>query len=77
VKKLDEQLKESKAEQARVTTTLGQLPAGSAAHKRYLDKFEEQDKEIDKLAAQLKEKKTAEVKERAAHEAMVRGLNAK
>ena len=77
IAKLNEQLKEAKAEQARITTTLGQLPSGSAAHKRYLGKFEEVDVQIDKMTSVLKEKKETEIKDRAAHEAMIRGLTAK
>jgi hypothetical protein len=42
------------ADQARLRANLAQLPATSAAYKRYLDKFDAQESEIEKLQAQIK-----------------------
>ena len=56
VVKIDTQIKGILAEQERFSTNLPGLPVGSAAHKRYLDKFDRLEAEVEKLQASQKEK---------------------
>lgn len=56
----DEQLKGIADDQTRLRANLDKVPPTSAAYKRYLTKFDEQETEIEKLQMQIKELKKAE-----------------
>src|SRR3954451_14454157 len=48
-------LKEITDDQSRLPANLREVPQGSAAAKRYLEKFDKQDSEIEQLKAKVKE----------------------
>jgi hypothetical protein len=62
-------------DQSRLRANLEKLPETSAAYKRYLEKFDAQESEIEKLQATIKEKQAAEKALRQELEAFVSGLN--
>ena len=57
---VEKRLKEIGEEQDRLRKNLANLPPTSAAHKRYLEKFDKQETEIEGLQEQLKKLKAAE-----------------
>jgi hypothetical protein len=57
---VDKRLKEIADEQDRLRKNLANLPPTSAAHKRYLEKFDKQETEIEALQEQKKKLKAAE-----------------
>jgi hypothetical protein len=59
---LDNQLKAIKEDQTRMRANLEKLPNTSAAYKRYLEKFDVQETEIEKLQKQIKELQETEKK---------------
>jgi hypothetical protein len=56
---LEKQLKTITDDQARLRANLEKVPATSAAHKRYLEKFDKQETDIEKLQARIAEKQEA------------------
>ncbi len=56
----EQQLKGIADEQARLRANLEKLPATSAAYKRYLEKFDAQETEIEKLQGQIKHDQASE-----------------
>jgi hypothetical protein len=56
----EKQLKAITDDQARLRANLDKLPPTSAAHKRYLEKFDKQETEIEKLQAGIGEKQEKE-----------------
>jgi hypothetical protein len=75
--KLDEQLKAIHTDQERLRANLGKVPQGSATQKRYVEKLDHQETQIEKFQAQLAEKQAAEAKERREEEAYLKGLSVK
>jgi hypothetical protein len=65
---LDKQLKAITDDQARLRANLGNLPATSAAYKRYLEKFDSQETEIEKIQKSIDEKQEAVKAQQTAYE---------
>jgi chromosome segregation ATPase len=70
-----EQLKGIAEDQTRLRANLEKVPATSAAYKRYLEKFDQQETEIEKLQAEIKSKQASEKTQRKDYEDFVAGLN--
>ena len=62
------------ADQNRVRQNLREVPKESDAYKRYLDKFDVQEKEMDTLHATLKEQQDSEFKARTGYENFLRNI---
>jgi hypothetical protein len=61
---LGNRLKAFTEDQARLRANLERMPKDSAAYKRYIDKFDKQETEVEKLQAQIT---TAQANLQAAH----------
>src|SRR5262249_20749517 len=61
---VNEQLKVISDDQARLRANLREMPATSAAYKRYLEKFDKQETEIEKLQEQQNKLQAEELKQR-------------
>jgi hypothetical protein len=70
-----EQLKGITEDQTRLRANLEKVPPTSAAYKRYLEKFDQQETEIEKLQAEIKSKQASEKAQRKEYEDFVVGLN--
>jgi septal ring factor EnvC (AmiA/AmiB activator) len=57
---VEKQLKAITDDQTRLRANLKEMPPTSAAHKRYLEKFDKQETEIEKLQAKIEEKQEQE-----------------
>ncbi len=66
--KLEFDLKAISDDQGRLRANLAQVPPTSAAYKRYLDKFDSQETEIEKLQEQIKKLQEQEHQQRKAYE---------
>ena len=64
-------------DQQRLRANLREMPATAAAYKRYLEKFDKQETEIEKLQEQQKALQADEHKQRQAFEAYLISLNVK
>ncbi len=62
------QLKDITDDQARLRANLKEMPPTAAAYKRYLDKFDAQETQIEKLQEQIKKLQSDEAARRAAYE---------
>jgi hypothetical protein len=71
----EKQLAAINADQTRLRANLKEMPATAAAYKRYLDKFDSQETEIEKLQARIQELQQAEHAQRQEYEAFLNGLN--
>jgi hypothetical protein len=71
---LEERLKAITDDQARLRANLDKLPATSAAHKRYLEKFDKQETQIEALQAKIEEKKAEEKQRQKELEQFLAGL---
>jgi hypothetical protein len=71
---LQGQLKGITDDQERLRANLGRLPSTSAAYKRYLEKFDTQETEIEKLQAGIKKQQEAEQAQTKAYEDYLAGL---
>jgi hypothetical protein len=71
----DRQLKEISTDQGRLRANLKELPPTAAAYKRYLEKFDTQETEIEKLQEQIKKQRLTEETQRKELEAFVAGLD--
>jgi hypothetical protein len=60
---VNEQLKVISEDQVRLRANLREMPATAAAYKRYLDKFDKQETEIEKLQEQQKKLQAEELKQ--------------
>ena len=65
---LNRQLKDITDDQARLRANLKEMPPTAAAYKRYLDKFDAQETQIEKLQEQIKKLQGDEAARRAAYE---------
>ena len=63
-------------DQARLRANLDKVPAASAAHKRYLEKFDAQETEIEKLQDKIMQKQDALEKQQKEYEDFLATLNA-
>jgi len=70
----EKQLKGITDDQARLRANLGNLPATSAAYKRYLEKFDSQETEIEKIQKSIDEKQEAVKAQQTAYEDYLTGL---
>jgi hypothetical protein len=61
-RELERQLQALTQDQGRLRANIDKVPKGSAAYKRYLDKFDTQETQIEKLQKQIQEKRLAERK---------------
>jgi DNA repair exonuclease SbcCD ATPase subunit len=71
---MEKQLKAITDYQTRIRANLDKVPPSSAAYKRYLEKFDQQETEIEKLQKQIADKLEAEKTKRAAYEDYLAGL---
>ncbi len=69
------QLKAITDDQTRLRANLGQVPPTSAAYKRYLEKFDTQETEIEKLQKSIDDKQEAERTQQAAYDDYLAGLS--
>jgi septal ring factor EnvC (AmiA/AmiB activator) len=69
------QLKEITDDQSRIRANFEKMPPTSTAYKRYLEKFDNQETEIEKLQADIKAKQASTKAETRAYEDYVAGLN--
>ncbi len=72
-----QQLVAIKDDQARLRANLKEMPATAAAYKRYLDKFDKQETEIENLQAQIQKLQEAEHAARVEYETFLNGLDVK
>ena len=72
---LEKQLKAITDDQARLRQNLAQVPPSSAAYKRYLEKFDQQETDIEKLQKKIDDSQEAEKTRQAAYEDYVAGLS--
>ncbi len=75
LERLEHQLKAIADDQSRLRQNLEKVPPASAAYKRYLEKFDNQETEIEKLQAQIKESRQSEEGQRKEYEAYLVALN--
>src|SRR5204863_5312115 len=69
------QLKEITDDQTRLRANFEKMPPTSAAYKRYLEKFDGQETEIEKLQALIKAKQASAKAQTKEYEDFVAGLN--
>jgi hypothetical protein len=62
-------------DQGRLRANLKEMPVTAVAHKRYLDKFDKQETEIEKLQEELKALHAEEAERQAAFQAFLEGLD--
>jgi hypothetical protein len=72
---LDRQLQEIVADQTRLRANLREMPPSAAAYKRYLEKFDSQETQIEKLQDQVKQLRQAEEGQRKEYESYLLSLN--
>jgi hypothetical protein len=72
---VDKQLKAITDDQTRLRANLDKVPPSSAAYKRYLEKFDSQETDIEKLQKQMGELQESEKTKQAAYDDYVAGLS--
>jgi septal ring factor EnvC (AmiA/AmiB activator) len=72
---LEQKLKAITDDQVRLRTNLEKVPPASAAYKRYLEKFDTQETEIEKLQTEIEQKHEAERLQRKEYEDFMVGLS--
>jgi hypothetical protein len=72
---LERQLKTITEDQSRLRANLKEMPPTAAAYKRYLNKFDSQETEIENLQTQIKKLQEAEHSERKEYESFLANLN--
>ena len=72
---LESQLKAITDDQVRLRANLDKMPPTSAAYKRYLDKFDQQETEIEKIQKGIDEKQTAVKTQQATYDDFLAGLS--
>ena len=75
--RLHSEIVDLQSEQARLRTNLEKLPAGSAAHKRALDKFDQLETQIEKLQAAHRQQFAAEKDLLSAYQTYVSRISVK
>jgi hypothetical protein len=71
---VNQQLNDITQDQARLRANLREMPQTAAAYKRYLEKFDKQETEIEDLRKQQKELQATELKSRQDFDAFLRNL---
>ncbi|HEV3144022.1 MAG TPA: DUF4139 domain-containing protein [Gemmataceae bacterium] len=71
---INQQLNDITQDQARLRANLREMPQTAAAYKRYLEKFDKQETEIEDLRKQQKELQATELKSRQDFDAFLRNL---
>ena len=71
---LNTQLREITVDQARLRANLKEMPPTAAAYKRYLEKFDKQETEIEQLQGSIKSAQTREFQQKQALDAYLTGL---
>jgi hypothetical protein len=74
LEQLNRGLQEIGKDQERLRANLKEMPPTAAAHKRYLDKFDKQETEIEQLQAKLKELQATELQQRKELDAYLANL---
>ena len=72
---LNRDLQEIHRDQQRLRSNLREMPPTAAAYKRYLDKFDRQESEIEQMHKRLKELRTKEAQHRETFERYLASLN--
>jgi len=72
---LEQKLKAITDDQARLRANLEKVPPASAAYKRYLEKFDTQETDIEKLQTEIEQKHEAEHQQRKEYEDFLAALN--
>jgi septal ring factor EnvC (AmiA/AmiB activator) len=72
---LEQKLKAITDDQVRLRANLEKVPPASAAYKRYLEKFDTQETEIEKLQTEIEQKHEAERLQRKEYEDFMVGLS--
>ncbi len=75
IAELNRQYNEISQDQQRLRANLKELPTTAEAYKRYLQKFDQQETEIEKIQASLKELRAKEDRERREYEQYLFALN--
>jgi len=73
--KQEQELRTITDDQARLRANLKEMPQTAAAYKRYLDKFDTQETQIEKLQGVIKELREAEHQQRKDYESYLAGLS--
>jgi len=73
--KQEQELRTITDDQARLRANLKEMPQTAAAYKRYLDKFDTQETQIEKLQGVIKELREAEHQQRKDYEGYLAGLS--
>jgi septal ring factor EnvC (AmiA/AmiB activator) len=74
---VNEQLKVISDDQGRLRANLREMPSTAAAYKRYLEKFDKQETEIEKLQEQQKKLQAEELKQRQELEKYLTNIDVK
>lgn len=74
IDKVNQRIATITTDQNRIRQNLREVPKESEAYKRYLDKFDVQEKEMDTLHAKLKEQQEQEYTTRVAYENFLRNI---
>jgi hypothetical protein len=69
-----QQLKEVVEDQARMRANVRNLPEKAPVYKRYLEKFDKQEAEIEHLQKQIKDREAAELRQRNAYDTYLANL---
>jgi hypothetical protein len=75
VQRLDEQIWAVFQDQERLRANIDRVPKDSAVHKRYLEKFDQQETQLEKLQAAFEEKRAAIVNQRLDLDKYLQDLN--
>jgi hypothetical protein len=68
-------IKQIEEEQARIRANIEKIPTASAIHKRYLDKLDAMETDLEKSQAKVRELEAAQKKQIAEYTAFVKGLS--
>jgi hypothetical protein len=71
----EHQLRAIADDQSRLRANLGKVPSDSAAYKRYLEKFDTQETEIERLQERIRLLRATEVRQRKEYEDYLQGLS--
>ena len=71
---VEKRLKAITEDQTRLRANLANVPPTSAAYKRYLEKFDTQESDIEKLQKGIEDKQDAERTQQAAYDSYLAGL---
>jgi hypothetical protein len=75
IQEQERQLKAITDDQVRLRANLKEMPSTAAAYKRYLDKFDQQESQIEALQAEIKKLQATEHQQRKEYEAFLQALD--